>query len=87
MSFDRALKKVSNRLSAYERTMAAQDVAQAAREITDPAALTEAARLWWEAQPADAARLTGLEARQLAEAQRCLENCTSTGPPRCRPGS
>ncbi|WP_329063431.1 tetratricopeptide repeat protein [Amycolatopsis sp. NBC_01480] len=72
MSFDRALKKVSNRLSAYERTMAAQDVAQAAREITDPAALTEAARLWWEAQPADAARLSGLEARQLAEAQRCL---------------
>ncbi|SEP20323.1 tetratricopeptide repeat protein [Amycolatopsis saalfeldensis] len=72
MSFDRAVKKVSKRLSAYERTMAAQDTAKAMREIADPAALAEAAKLWREAQPADAARPSHLEALRLAEARRCL---------------
>ncbi|WP_328611130.1 tetratricopeptide repeat protein [Amycolatopsis sp. NBC_00345] len=72
MSFDRVLKKVGKRLSAYERTVAARETTKAAQTILDPAAQVEAAELWRSAQPADAGRPSHLEALRLAEARRVV---------------
>ncbi|MGW4528825.1 hypothetical protein [Amycolatopsis sp. NPDC004378] len=72
MSFDRSLKKVRKRITAWERAIAERREDRAAAEVLDPNAGREAADLWEAAQPADSTRPDHLESLRLTEARRVL---------------